>query len=142
MKQLIFASLLAFLAISWIMPHKLRAQDIAAIEKDSVASWENLSAPPSYPGGMDAFNRFLFRNIRYPNEAAEKNIQGTVHISFIIEKDGSTSHYRIDKAGGSGLDEEAIRVLKRSSKWSPALIDGKPVRVRYVASVRFSLAED
>ncbi|MEB0303129.1 energy transducer TonB, partial [Mucilaginibacter sp. 5C4] len=43
---------------------------------------------------------------------------------------------------GSGCDEEAIRVLKRSPRWKPGIQNGRPVRVQYSIPVNFTLASE
>ncbi|MCL2413470.1 MAG: M56 family metallopeptidase, partial [Bacteroidales bacterium] len=41
---------------------------------------------PVFPGGEDALHRFLHENIRFPAELRERGIQGTVFVTFIIER--------------------------------------------------------
>lgn len=94
---------------------------------------------PEFPGGEDAFLRMLQKNIRYPSEAVTKNIQGTVMVEFVVEKDGSISQPRVVKGIGGGCNEESLRVIKLMPKWKPAKQNGKNVRVYFTAPIRFRL---
>ena len=64
---------------------------------------------PTYLGGEAARMKFISDNIIYPIEAKEKNIQGTVYVTFIVEKDGKTTDVKILMGIGSGCNEECIR---------------------------------
>ena len=52
---------------------------------------------PGYPGGDQARQQFLAKNILYPESAKKNGIQGTVFSSFVVEKDGTLSDFKIDK---------------------------------------------
>lgn len=97
---------------------------------------------PSFPGGLEAFGKFLAQNLRYPDQAKADKIQGRVLCSFIVEKDGSLSNIKVLRGIGSGCDEEAVRVLAISPKWKPGLQNGKIVRVSYTIPVLFQLQDD
>ncbi len=94
---------------------------------------------PSYPGGENERVRFLRANIRYPQLARERQIQGTVHLSFVVEKDGSITNVSVERGIGGGCDAEAVRVVKMMPKWNPGKQWGKAVRVRYNMPIKFSL---
>lgn len=96
---------------------------------------------PSFPGGEEKFGKFLRDHIRYPAIAKENNVTGRVFIQFVVERDGSLTDLKILRDPGSGLGEEALRVLKISPHWTPGIQNGKPVRVQYTVPVNFSLAE-
>lgn len=88
----------------------------------------------------------LSSNIRYPAEAREKNIQGTVVLSFVVEPaTGRVSNIKLLKDIGGGCGDEAIRVLKALDeiglRWSPALRGETPVRLRHSIPLRFKLQE-
>jgi len=82
--------------------------------------------------------RFLAENYNFPDEALEQEITGTIYIQFIVEKDGSVSNVTIEKGLCKVCDEEAVRVVKRL-RVNPALIDGKPERMRYRVPIRLAL---
>ena len=94
---------------------------------------------PEFPGGLDGLNAYLVKAINYPASAVKNKIQGKVLVQVVIEKDGSASHAEILRGQSDDLDKEAIRVLTNSPKWTPALQNGKAVRMHYVVPVSFKL---
>jgi len=94
---------------------------------------------PEFPGGEEAFGKFLQRNIKYPARARERNIQGKIYISFVVEKDGSLTDIKIIRDPGGGLGDEGVRVLKLSPNWVPGLRFGRPMRMLYTVPINFSL---
>jgi len=94
---------------------------------------------PSFPGGEEARLRFLSENIRYPQMAREAGIQGTVFLTFVVERDGSVTDVRIVRGIGGGCDEEAIRVVRNMPRWTPGRQRGQPVRVQFNMPIRFVL---
>ncbi|MBB6498261.1 energy transducer TonB [Pedobacter cryoconitis] len=96
---------------------------------------------PEFEGGMGAWTRFLQRNLRYPDQAQERGVQGKVYLSFVVEKDGSISSVTLIKGIGAGCDEEAIRVLKKSPRWKPGQQNQQSVRVRYTMPFSFQLGQ-
>ncbi len=104
----------------------------------TVYSFVNIANPPTYPGGMDQFYKFLGNNIKYPSAAIDNEIQGNVHVSFTVEKDGSLTDLKIERKLGYGADEEALRVLKIAKRWNPGMQNGRPVRVKYNVPIRFA----
>ena len=96
---------------------------------------------PAFPGGTPAFGRFVGKNMRYPAEAKQKNIQGRVFISFVVEKDGAITDAKVLRGIGGGCDEEALRVINLSPKWEPGIQRGKAVRVSYTIPLFFQLQQ-
>lgn len=94
---------------------------------------------PSFPGGDPGRIKYLSENIQYPQMAKESGIQGTVYITFVVERDGSVTDVRILRGIGGGCDEEAIRVVKNMPRWAPGKQRGKPVRVQYNLPIKFQL---
>ena len=66
-------------------------------------------------------------------------IQGTVYVSFVIEKDGSVSNIKVLRNIGGGCGEEAVRVVQAMPKWKPARQRGKRVRAQYTLPIKFNL---
>ena len=94
---------------------------------------------PSYPGGEEARIRYLQENLRYPQMAREAGIQGTVFVTFVVERDGSVTDVRILRGIGGGCDEEAVRVVQNMPRWNPGRQRGQPVRVQFNMPIRFVL---
>lgn len=106
----------------------------------TVYNFVAVAKAPTYPGGMDKFYKFLSQNIKYPTAAIDNEIQGKVHMSFTVEKDGSLTDIKIERKLGYGTDEEAIRVVKLSKRWNPGIQNGRPVRVKYNVPIMFSFS--
>ncbi|WP_259069578.1 TonB family protein [Mucilaginibacter sp. X4EP1] len=99
-----------------------------------------VNTPPAFPGGIEALYKFLSKNLRYPSKARGNNTQGRVIVNFIVEKDGTLSDMKVIHGIGDGCDEEAVRIMKLSPPWTPAIQNGKPVRVSYTVPIGFQLA--
>lgn len=97
---------------------------------------------PSFPGGEAAFRQFLVNNVKYPKAAKDANVTGRVFVQFIVEPDGSLSNMKALRDPGSGLGNEALRVLGLSPNWTPGVQNGRPVRVQYTVPINFSLTGD
>lgn len=95
---------------------------------------------PSYPGGDESRIRFLQENIKYPQMARESGIQGTVYVTFVVERNGSVTDVKVLRGIGGGCDEEAIRVIQAMPPWNPGKQRGKPVRVQFNMPIKFTLA--
>lgn len=134
MKKLIYSSLFAMLLLGFCA-NKTYAQN----DDNTVYNFVSMENPPTFPGGIAKFYQFLGENIKYPALAKENKIEGNVHLSFTVEKDGTLSDIKVERKLGYGTDEEAVRVLQMSPHWNPGLQNGKVVRVKYNIPVKFSL---
>jgi TonB family protein len=112
-----------------------------AITDDGVSSTYSGSrrVHPEFQGGIEAFGKYLVKNVHYPAEARQKNIQGTVILSFVVEKSGDLTDIKVARSVTPILDEEAIRVLKNSPKWVPGTQFGLPVRVQYSVPISYTM---
>ncbi len=106
-------------------------------QKDSV--YVVVKDMPSFPGGDAARMKFLTENIKYPELARKKGIQGRVFVTFVVEKDGQISNIKVLRGIGGGCDEEAVRVISMMPKWKPGIDNGKPVRFQFNLPIKFSL---
>jgi hypothetical protein len=96
---------------------------------------------PAFPGGPQAFARYLLRAIHITGEAREKHIKGRLVISVIIEKDGTTSNIKLVQGLGYGCDEDAMKALKNSPRWRPGTVNGDPVRVKCSVPVNIDMSD-
>lgn len=93
---------------------------------------------PEFPGGMTEFMRWLTNALKYPQRSKQLKQQGTVVVSFVVEKDGSITNINFVKQTHTALDAEVLRVLRIMPKWTPAKQHGKPCRA--VIAVPFVFA--
>ncbi|RAK66838.1 energy transducer TonB [Hymenobacter edaphi] len=95
---------------------------------------------PARPvGGTEAWFEWVQQVQKYPALARQRKVHGKVMMEFVIEKDGSLTGIKPVKRLGSGLDEEAIRIVKSSPKWEPAKYKGAPIRQKMVLPILFQL---
>lgn len=97
------------------------------VEEDWDRTFTKVEIESSYPGGAQAWMRFLNRTLRYPPEAQDNEIQGQVIIQFVVDKEGNVSEVEAI-SGPEELRAEAVRVIKRSGKWTAAIQNGRPVK--------------
>lgn len=94
---------------------------------------------PVYPGGDKGMMEFIYSNIKYPEEAKEKLIQGRVILRFAVMSTGKVGRVSVLKSVDPLLDEEAKRVVESMGDWIPGRQGGKPVNVWYSVPVTFQL---
>ncbi|HET9055709.1 MAG TPA: TonB family protein [Chitinophagaceae bacterium] len=97
--------------------------------------------PPTYPGGIEALQNFLRRNLRTPDELESGQI-ASVKIKFVINANGELHDYQVTQSAGGNFDNEVIRVLKKMPRWTPGKYKGVPVSVYYVIPVKFEAFEE
>ena len=94
---------------------------------------------PSFKGGdIEKFRLWVRMRTNYPQIAIDKKIKGRVFLTFVVETDGSVSNVTVEKGVDPILDEEAVKTIQASPKWSPGLQRGQPVRVRFRMSLLFA----
>jgi periplasmic protein TonB len=96
---------------------------------------------PEFPGGESARQQFLLKHLRYPSIALQVGISGTVHVGFVVEKDGSITNVYLSRGIGGGCDEEALRVARLMPKWKPGKQSNEAVRTKFSMPIRFQLSK-
>ncbi len=91
-----------------------------------------------FPGGTDALAVFLQENLQYPSSCQMSRVEGRVTVSFIVDKDGNIKNPFVKDSPDTALSTEALRVVKMMPRWKPALLAGKPVKMRFSLPVKFS----
>lgn len=95
--------------------------------------------PTFQGGGNAAFIDYVGKNLQFPKELIEKNIEGKVYVEFVIEKDGTVTNVAVVKGLDPDADKEAERVIQNSPQWTSGKQNGNPVRVRMILPIQFSL---
>jgi protein TonB len=99
---------------------------------------------PGYPGGEAAMYDELRSYIVYPEMEKQNQIEGTVYVNFVVEADGSISNIAVSRGvdEGPGFNKAAMgAVSKLKQKFTPAKMNGNPVRLRMTIPVKFSLRQ-
>lgn len=91
-----------------------------------------------YPGGIAAWQRYLTKNLQYPEEAQNNEVQGQVVVKFIVDKEGKVSDVEAI-SGPAELREEAVRVIRKSGLWTPAIQNGRKVKSYKSQPINFRL---
>ena len=94
---------------------------------------------PEFPGGETALKKFISEHIKYPADAHDKGIEGTVYVTFIIDKSGKVIEPKIAKGVTPALDKEAIRVVESLPGWEPGKQNDTKVNVSYTLPIKFKL---
>jgi periplasmic protein TonB len=113
-----------------------------AQKKDSDQSpvYTAVNEAPEFPGGYDAFRKYLAAHIEYPRAALDTGAMGTVYISIVIDSSGNVTNAKILRDPvGYGCGEEALRVVKMMPAWKPGKMNGRKVSTRYTIPVKFVL---
>ncbi len=89
--------------------------------------------------GMQSFYNYVSQNLNYPIKARERNIEGEILVSFVVNKKGEIVEVKAKNDIGGGCKEEAERVIRNSKKWIAARQRGKIVPVRLTIPIVFKL---
>jgi len=117
---------------------------LPAEENNCVYQSVTVEQPAEYPGGNEAMNQFLSKNINWPGcckDEYQQGIQGKVYVKFIVEKDGSISTVEVLKCpvGGKAMADEVVRAIKSMPKWNPAMQGDKFCRMYFVLPVNLKI---
>ena len=108
----------------------------AAVYPDSV--YINPEVRPQFVGGDKAFAEYLSKSIRYPKEALQRRVSGRVFVNFVLNAQGKVQDARVVRGPGSGLNDEALRLVWLMPNWEPARVNGQPVRVACTVPISFT----
>lgn len=97
--------------------------------------------PTFKKNGLEGLKDYLQKNIVYPKDAIDSNLQGKVFVSFIIDTSGKIRDSRILRSPQNckALEIEALRVVNKMPKWNPGKEKGKKVKVKFNLPINFSL---
>ena len=88
--------------------------------------------------GIRSYNRYLKRNLQYPQDAGENNIEGEVILEVTIDSIGEITSIEIIQALGFGCDQEAIRLVREGPKWQAASRNGSNILDKVIIKVPFN----
>jgi protein TonB len=95
---------------------------------------------PKFNGGdANEFSKWVNQNLVYPEIAKENGVQGRVTMQFTVNPDGSVTNVKVLRGVDPSLDQEAVRVISMSPKWTPGKQRDRAVKVTYTFPVIFQL---
>jgi periplasmic protein TonB len=92
-----------------------------------------------YPGGEDEWKKYLKKNMKYPKKAWWDEMETDIIVKVTFDKDGNIKEVQHMNTSGYGFEEEAVRLVKKSGKWNPAIHRGKPVACAGSLKIEFRL---
>ena len=132
MKKSFYSSFLIFFVFIGLgIASQIQAQEV----------FRKVDVMPEYPGGQTALNQFITKNITWPNVADNTVKEGTVYVTFIVEKDGTLTQIKALKGIGEHFEKEAENVVKKMPKWTAGKHEGEPVRVMLSLPIEFKLSK-
>lgn len=98
--------------------------------------------PTDYPDGKMELIRFLAQTVTYPIEAAENKVEGTVEVTFVVNRRGYVRQPVIVKSLGYGCDEEVLKAVLSMPPFRPAIQNNQAVEMPFKLAINFSLKQN
>ncbi|MGN0223911.1 MAG: energy transducer TonB [Muribaculaceae bacterium] len=92
---------------------------------------------PEFPGGTGNLRTWLSNNLKYPAQALQDGIEGTVRVQFTVFKDGHVGDVKVVGSVHPALDAEAKRLIGIMPNWTPGKLNGQTVNVTYILPIKF-----
>jgi protein TonB len=116
-----------------------QTRDSSASKTNDTTLYLSVDHQPEFPGGYDALLAYVGRNIMNNARKYGQNIQGRIYIQMVVEKDGTPSHVKAIKGISKEIDQEVVKVIEKSPKWTPGIQDGKSVRTFFSFPLNLSI---
>jgi len=112
-------------------------------EDDENKIFEKVEVEASFPGGDGAWRKFLERNLRgdVASENGAPSGTYTVVVQFVVDKEGNVSDVKALTSHGYGMEDEAVRVIKKGPQWKPAIQNGRNVKAYRRQPITFQIEE-
>jgi len=88
---------------------------------------------------IESMTNHLIKKFKYPKKAKIQGIQGRVFVSFIINEKGKVKNIEVAKSAHPLLDKEAVRIIKKLKKFTPAKQKGEPIAISFTIPINFRL---
>jgi periplasmic protein TonB len=113
-------------------------------DEDENKVFEKVEVEASFKGGEREWRKYLERNldanVPVDNGASAGTYQ--VVIQFIVDKEGRISDVKALTSHGNGMEEEAVRVIKKGPDWVPAIQNGRNVKAYRKQPITFVVSEE
>jgi protein TonB len=133
MKKFIIMALMAVFGLTTVSAQK------TVVAKKNQKVFDIVEQMPEYPGGQAALFEFISKNVKYPEDAVKKKVEGKVFVTFVVDTDGKITDVSLMRKVFPSLDAEAIRVISAMPNWIPGKQKGQVVRVKYTVPIMFRL---
>jgi hypothetical protein len=107
-------------------------------------TFERVEIAPSFPGGIAMWRKFLEQNLDAgvaTNNGAPIGMY-TVMVRFVVDKEGAVSDIKPLTKLGYGMEQEVVRVIKKSPVWNPGIQNGRAVNSYHTQPVSFSVSDE
>lgn len=111
-------------------------------DKEDGPLFTQVEVSPEFPGGMQAFHAYFAEKFKYPKKAIRENVSGKIFLQFIVDTAGKIEDVKVLRGLGSGIDEEAVKLLENSPNWRPGVQNGRRVRVQYTLPISVNNPEN
>jgi protein TonB len=115
------------------LPDGYISTDQKFTEEDADKIYMSAEKAPSFPGGEQKFQEYITESLKTDKFSTAD--AGKVYVSFVVDRDGTLRVIRVSKSVSQTSDAAALRLLKASPKWEPAMMKGRPVRFSYSCAV-------
>lgn len=99
----------------------------------------NTYTEAQFPSGQTGLNNFISSNLIYPQQAIELGITGRVIVAFNVSSDGTLSNIRIKNGVDALIDNEALRIVRKMPRWTPAKSNNNPISTEEILPINFKL---
>jgi len=125
-------------------PVEDKGTQVAAVpqkDDDEGKIFTKVEVEAAFPGGDAAWGNYLRRNlnVEVPGENGAPEGNYTVIVKFVVSRDGSLSDISCENDPGYGICQEAIRVIKKTKNWTPAIQNGRNVNAYRRQPITFSV---
>jgi protein TonB len=96
---------------------------------------------PEYRGGEEEMYKAINYYLKYPQQAIENKIEGTVIVRFYVDVDGRIGDATVVSNTPDILNQSALKCLKKMPKWNPGKEDGVPVLIYFALPFMFKLED-
>ena len=113
-------------------------------EDDENKIFDKVEIEAAFPGGDIGWRKYLTNtlNANAPVDNGAPAGRYTVYVQFIVDKEGNISDVRSLTNNGYGMEEEAVKVIKKGPKWTPAVQNGRQVKAYRKQPITFVVSGD
>jgi len=131
--------LIELVAEDYYFDEKLVNEDIDTVDFGSIVSCYVYIVDTYESAEFENLRKFIADNIKYPQEAIENNIQGTVYVRFVINKIGKVEKVTLLRSVEKNLDSEAVRVISLLPEFRPLRQNGQSAVAFFTIPIKFQL---